>query len=65
MQKKMKEEIQEALESLLRVRLDFFYFFFHEKKILRYLNPAFLSGDSKKYMKLYNRLVSQYDFCER
>ncbi|BAR53166.1 hypothetical protein TFKS16_3010 [Tannerella forsythia KS16] len=35
-----------------------------EKGILRYLNPAFLSVDNEKYMKMYNRLAPLYDFGE-
>jgi len=35
-----------------------------EKGILRYLNPAFLSVDNEKYMKMCNRLAPLYDFGE-
>lgn len=61
---KMKEEFQEVSASLLREGLDPTYLS-RERGILRYLNPAFLSGDNAKYMKLYDRLAPLYDFGER
>lgn len=60
---KMKEEFQEVSASLLRAGLDPTYLS-REKGVLRYLNPAFLSGDNAKYMKLYDRLALLYDFGE-
>ena len=55
---------QEKLHSILRDDLNKTYVS-EDGEILKYLNPAYLSGDNEKYMQLYNKLAPLYDFGER
>ena len=56
--------IDKKIKEKFKANIDFQKL--EEKKgIIIYLNDKYISGDNRKYMKMYNKLSAWYDFGEK